>query len=103
MHVLQNTLQAPGMGPFNTINQNIYRVPESWTNTGSNSLKALGNSTYLCQVPWNNPLLYCDMTPESQNSPLLDNHLLKRVSTVKDTLVEIEALLRDCHTLLSNG
>jgi hypothetical protein len=39
--------------------------------------------------------LYCDMTPESWNSPLLENGSLKRISMATDMLVEIKALLRD--------
>jgi hypothetical protein len=31
---------------------------------------------------------YCDMTPESRNTPMLDNGSLKRVSAATDTLVE---------------
>jgi hypothetical protein len=40
-----------------------------------------------------NICIYCDMTPESRNGPLLDNGSLKRVSAVTATLVEI----RDVH------
>lgn len=42
------------------------------------------------------------MTPESWNSPLLENGWLKCVSAVMDMFVEIKALLRDGRIFCSN-
>jgi hypothetical protein len=39
------------------------------------------------------PRIYCDMTSERRNSPLLENGSLKRVSAATDALIEIKALL----------
>jgi hypothetical protein len=41
---------------------------------------------------------YCDMTPESRDSPLLENGSPKHVSAATDKLVEARVLLRNQHT-----
>jgi hypothetical protein len=43
------------------------------------------------------------MTPESRNSPLLDNGSLKRVSAAMDTFVETKALLHNGRTFRNSG